>query len=164
MTKYIYYKLLALYFFFYIIFIYKNKPYLIVVFGDTYYIDIIRNLYHNVILKYNIHEFVVATVSITAYDVYKDYAIPVKLIEYNTTGYVEYTNIDSQHFVKKMHIRTYILYYFIKNKQPLIHIDADTYYLSNPLTIYKMKQKTDIAFACNNPNCSRYNTGYMYKY
>lgn len=140
----------------------ENNEYLILVFGDSYYVDLIRNLYENIILKYQIHEFVVATVSSIAYYEYKKYSIPVKLVNYNYSGYVEFTNIDSKHFVKKMHIRTYILYYYIKTGQSLIHIDADTYYLSNPLYIYSMKKKTDIAFACDNPKCTRYNTGYMY--
>lgn len=156
-----FYILLYCYFLCYI-YIFNRNKYLILIFGDTYYINIIRNLYENIILKYNIQQFIVATMSLKAYLLYKLYSIPVAYIKYNTTNYIEYTNINSKYFVKKMHMRTYTLYYYIKKGQSLIHIDADTYYFINPFYLYKMRKETDIAFACDNPECSKYNTGYMY--
>lgn len=144
--------------------IYITNNFLILVFGDTYYIDIIRNLYENVIRKYNIKQFAVATVSLNAFHKFKALSIPVFFSKYNITDYVEFTNIHSKSFVKKMHIRTYILLHYISIGQSLLHIDADTYYFTNPLHMYNMKKETDIVFACDNPECDTYNTGYMYKF
>lgn len=142
----------------------KRQNYLLLVFGDTYYLDIIRNLYENNIKKYGIKNFIVATMSKTAFEEYKEYNVPVELIKYNSSGYIEFTNIRTQYFVKKMHMRVYVLYKYIHKSKLLVHIDADTYFLTHPLNIYKMKRNEDIAYACNDMQCSIYNTGYMYIY
>lgn len=125
----------------------------------------IRNFYITNIVKYKLsNKFIVAAYTLEMYKKCKNYQIPVEKIDNpiaennNSHSY----KIVSEDFVKKTRLKNPIIYKYLKIYKVILFLDADIYFMVNPLTLLNyFDSKSDLMMPCDNIDCSILNYGYL---
>lgn len=140
-----------------------SQSILIIVPSDFYYFNLVRNFYISNIVKYNLSNiFIVAAYTNKMYMKCKEYKIPVSKIDNQISEDNISNKITTEYFVKKTRLKHPIIYKYLKKYNILLFLDADVYFLVNPLTLlYYFNIKSDLMMPCDDLQCNLLNYGYL---
>lgn len=138
----------------------------IVIVGDANVLNLVRNLYYEVLLPYNVPNFKVIVWHSSSYDAYKKYGIPVEYpppieLEDKIGSTFQYT----EGFTKKINDRYKILLYLLKQNRTILNVDSDLWFFENPLNLLNyVNPDDDITFSTDyiNDDYTEMNVGLMH--
>lgn len=90
-----------------------------IIIGDSNVIDFVRNLYYEIILRYEVPNFKMVVWNPSSYSIYEKYGIPVEHSPIEVSDKVASTFVLSQGFTKKINDRFRIILEYLKQNKTL---------------------------------------------